>query len=123
MVAWLERIHGYSKEQIVLAGRSLGTGVIMHMAQRYPHQFHHLVLVSPFLSIGQCLFLPFPLGAFDMYRNNLAMLEWAKAASPAVHRSVLLVTAVNDAVTWKSKALVRFWSLYKGKREKENVEN
>jgi pimeloyl-ACP methyl ester carboxylesterase len=85
---WVDSLH--AAEPLILIGHSLGGGIVLHYALRYPERVRALVLVNPFYDIHQ---LP-PLMRF-IYRNQLLNTGLIEHAPYRLFRILVDMTSVT----------------------------
>ena len=88
---------GYDSGDIVILGRSVGTGVATNLAVN--NKAKTLVLISPFLSIYRIM-TNYPLFLFDKF-NNVAKID-------NIHMPLFIIHGSNDHVipAWHSQKLI-----------------
>lgn len=86
--AWVDSLH--ITEPMILVGHSLGGGVVLQYALRYPERVRALVLVNPFYEIQQ---LPF-LTRF-LFRNQLLNTAFIDRTPYRLFRIFVDITSVN----------------------------
>lgn len=102
---------GYEPQNIIIIGRSVGTGVATNLASKNPSRA--LILVSPYTSALRVL-TGIKLLFVDRY-DNLALINEVKA-------SLFLVHGVKDQLIkpWHTNTL---YEAFKGKKKKLMIEN
>jgi len=89
----LQTTHGIDPAHVVLMGRSLGTGVAVHVAAK--RKAGGVILVTPFdslVSVARAHYPIFPVGLMLKHRFDSAAL------APSITTSALFLTASNDQV-------------------------
>ena len=97
---WMHR-YGYTPDNIVLVGRSLGSGVAVQVAQRINPR--GIILVTPFDSINALAKQQYPYIPVDLLNHN-AFLSVQHA--PSLRMPGLFIIAGNDAVTPPANGLI-----------------
>ena len=91
---------------VVLMGRSLGTGIAVHLAAHRPHA--GVILVSPYDSMVSVATRHYPFFPVDLLlRHRFDSLQWA----PVITSPVLMLAADDDSIVPKShsRSLAEHW--------------
>ncbi|RUS12691.1 Alpha/Beta hydrolase protein [Endogone sp. FLAS-F59071] len=73
---------GFRPENIILLGRSIGTGPTVYLAMQHP-EVHKMILISPMKSVIQCV-LPFTIPGLDMF-PSLNRISQVKVPTLFIH--------------------------------------
>ena len=107
---------GIEPGQVVLMGRSLGSGVAVYLASKFP--VRAVILVTPFdsmVKVGQRHYPIFPIGLLLKHRFD------SLALAPEIKTTLLMITAGSDTIipAAASENLFKAWG---GPKEKVVIE-
>lgn len=107
-------------ETVILFGESLGTGVAVEMATRYPDRVSAMILESPYTSIPDMVVVHYPFVPFAQFlvRDKFSTIHKVGALKMPIMVAVAgddrVIPPTNSRKVYDETAAPKTWTLYEG---------